>query len=449
MRRDFGALATSNTEKNADLRLISRQKSRLCSKRKRSNSSALSEPAAKRWGCFLHVSRLYLFLMRSFVNRVADGLEMLKSEGWLNVTTSPLEFLGKCATASHPVSSRRGERESCIDLFLQVLGPETLQVIAARISARKQPSDGDRARLITDKVVARFLGVHFLRSSGDQPTTSSDVYRDFKCGDAIGHNLYRYIIALISRFEPHDLVAIETSLRQGFQACWSIGLHRTIDELLFSYTPHELTVCMPRKPHPNGHLFYLMCTRSEGSVERSFPFCYDFCGKYSSKSLSAVNAALQLAVQNAPKRPEERPVHVVDSAFGTADFCHAMRKQGLLYMAAVSENKLGAMQHYACVNLPQGSHRLYANSDAEVLTVCHGEVTDANTNNTVASIMYSRTNAYKTSGPPQCTCRRGGTREDAELMRKNFSDEMLKHLCHNTSKPLGTFQMCSSFMKSL
>lgn len=146
------------------------------------------------------------------------------------------------------------------------------------------------------------------------------------------------------RFIESDLLALETSLGQGFQDSWELGLYRAIDELVYEYSPGLMTVFMPRKPHPVGHLYDLMCTKSEGARGNPVPYCFNFLGRYSATPLSPADSARSLVYRSPQKGASQRPVVVTDSAFGTSCFCRAM-EGGLRYAVHHRDSRCPVVQY--------------------------------------------------------------------------------------------------------
>lgn len=130
-------------------------------------------------------------------------------------------------------------------MFAEIIGWETLEVLARRIDARAQRGeDGNRlGRLrteVTTRDVLHMIGVHCMRATcwGERPQRPQRFYREVRKGRdvfGIGVANYRAMLHAMAELNSDELEEIQRSLSAALRAAFVQGGERVIDEWLDSF----------------------------------------------------------------------------------------------------------------------------------------------------------------------------------------------------------------------
>lgn len=364
---------------------------------------------------------------------MADELAQLHEQGWRSVTHLSLRHREILPFRDGPSSAVRWRKITNADVFLHVLGEETMACIASAMELARQQATSPNKHLrkqVTAQEVRSMLAVHIHRMLKSSLRTDAFYDEYNKENDRrlpLGINRYTALLGLLGMLRPAQLTLIRERICQGFRSSWQLGPYRTIDELVYEWARGDLTVYMERKPHPNGHLFYMLCTKLDRDSDHPhpLPYCFDFLPYIQPPQMSPTDAARELMARNSPPRNQLQPVWVVDSAFATTDFFSLMQAHGRLFIASTQLSALGSLQQFIG-HLGSNQFRLFQNKFGVICMAYHGEKTD-DKGNTCTRLMTSLSNLYVT-GDVVCSCDRPFTREFAEfLLRAPMQD--IKALC--------------------
>lgn len=176
----------------------------------------------------------------------------LLQEGFENVTLSKLqrchgvgEFLSRVDTRA----LRRPHR-SASGIFKKLMQP-FVSLLVESVQRELGKATSCRMRITEDDVWTTF-GVELAIGNG----VPDDWFKEFGDSTSISRSVFNKIRGKFGKTEGDMLVRLEASLSAELSRFISLGTYRVVDELVYQWSSHtNLTVFIPRKPHPVGHLF--------------------------------------------------------------------------------------------------------------------------------------------------------------------------------------------------
>lgn len=218
------------------------------------------------------------------------------------------------------------------------------------------------------------------------------------------------------KFGLETLDRMEASLCAASKRLVRPGRYLVIDELVYAWSRHTpLTVWIPRKPHPLGHLFYQLAVfvgNADGTEERPFLLSFSFVHNMAKGHQPG-------PVRRAKALVEEfgatGSLYVVDSAFGKPEFFDYLRSRRANFLAAVSRRQA---KNLSCLEsqLGDGESILLEDKRGQIHMLHYAETESDSNGHRVGHTIFSVTNAWRTKGGTKCTCPSGVDRKTAHYL---------------------------------
>jgi hypothetical protein len=227
--------------------------------------------------------------------RLKDKISKFLEEGWEVLKTSDLNLKHKAHMISGPnvkITGRTGNMtpKKAFDIIFTDALKVIQEILNRNLGEWYSFAEPSNARYVKKKVdsaeTRKFFGILITITTMKGPGHGSS-YENFRdiSNPPMGWQRYR---ALLSAYEPNDeeFAKIEEAFRTSFQNAWIPGRVVAVDEAVWSYSPGRncLDNCtkegiriplvyIPRKPHPNGQMAYLLGCES---FLTGLPFIIDF-----------------------------------------------------------------------------------------------------------------------------------------------------------------------------
>jgi hypothetical protein len=241
-------------------------------------------------------------------------------------------------------------------------------------------------------------------------------------------NRFKFLRSLIGRISVGDIRAVVDILAAAFRSRWVHSSVVALDELLASYSSAQAEYCrfIPRKPHPFGHLFYLLVDKYSVG-EDSYYYCFDVyvdgVQNLRSPTQAAMNILRRCFVHHG--QWQHVPLTVMDSAFNTSELLEWMQREKLFYLvgglpagAAVS-----ALCHQSFIS-DADSHVLLCDRYGRIVSTYVADKSGTNQREIIK--VSTTTNAFH-AGVISCGCDTKWPRAEAEELCK-LSEPVLTRL---------------------
>jgi hypothetical protein len=277
-------------------------------------------------------------------DKVKDNLSKFHEEGWKILENPELDMKNTEALVSAPNFSICGRSinmtpKKAFNVIFKKAIPIIAEILNRNLGESHSYNTSTTARHSKKGVDIRetrhFLGILCLVTTMRGPDCKSHIENFRKIWHTpIGWNRYR---TLLSCYEPNneEFGLLENAFRTTFQECWIPGRQIAVDESVWSYCPGKVVldgcrregiriplVYIPRKPHPNGMMAYLLACTSHST---GLPFVLDFELHRNFPQISAVASAKAfLARWPYPTKMDL----VADSAFGSFNTLTHLQEMG-------------------------------------------------------------------------------------------------------------------------
>ena len=371
-------------------------------------------------------------------------LDQLRQEGFENVTHSVLErrhgvgeFLSQVATRT----LRRPHR-SASGIFKKLMRPFVL-VLMEGVQRELEKASSCRMRITEDDMWAT-IGAELAIGSG----VADDWFEDVGSSISISASVFNKIRGKFGKMEGDMLVRQEASLSAELSRYIRLGTYRVVDELVYKWSSHtNLTVFIPRKPHPVGHLFYELAVWVEcPGHDEPLPYLvnFTFVFKGHDNHFPGPTAHAKMLVE---KFGTDNALYVFDSAFGKPDLLDYLRERSCLFLAAVAQREVPNFERIALA-LGDGESLLWRSKIGDIYLLHYGEVESEKNANRVGSRIFSVTSSWKVKDKAVCHCNFKTTREEAELLMQwslaSLRSVAPNHANDRSRKPLTLFGKCYS-----
>jgi hypothetical protein len=308
--------------------------------------------------------------------------------------------------------------------YEEIFNDKVTNKLVALLNAAKQRHQDDFSRsyhrsahaAITSEELHRYHATELLIS-----LENSTAEKQLNNGIAgrMSFNRFKFIRSLIGRISPQDIRAVVDSLAASFRSRWTPSNVVALDELLASYSSSQAEYCrfIPRKPHPFGHLFYLMVDKFSVG-EDSYYYCYDIYVDGVQDLRSPTQAAMNMLRRCFVRQGQWHrvPLTVMDSAFNTTELLEWMQREKLFYLVGglPSGPELASLCHQSFTGDPD-THVLFSDRFGRIVSTYFADKSGASEPEIIK--VSTATNAFST-GSISCACSTKWPRSEAEELNR-------------------------------